>query len=427
MKLKAGGKALIIALIVGAVGYAANHYGYFDTKAKVASSVPPKIDLQLGAETQRGGAELSTVSIPSASSNYVMKVQTIPWNAVTGLMYANGDVETAAGSLMAKRGVKVVLERQDDYAQMTAQQVAFAKSFSEGNPNPSEGVAFVVIMGDSFPAYAASTNKAMAKMGHSVQVVGSLGYSRGEDKCMMPAAVTKNPQLARGVLIGGVERDGDLHICFKWATDNNIPINADNKTYDPEAINIVAVSAFTEADEKLIAGYSEIRPVVSNGKLTGEKRKVVQNGTATWTPGDVKVTTECAKPGRACAGIVAVASTLEYKWQMPATVIGNKAWMEKNPSLVQNFLAAAFEGGEIVRRDDSALTRGAGINAKVFKEEDAAYWKKYFKGYNGLGGSTTSGLADNAYLFGLSGHDNLYKRVYTVFGNLDHQPRRTQA
>ncbi len=423
MKIKAGGKALIIATIVGAVGYVANHNGYLDARTQVAASVPPKIDLPTSAAQQAavGGPDLSTLNLPAANSDYVLKVQTLAWNAATGLMYANGDVTTAPGSAMARHGVKVALERQDDYAQMTAQQVAFAKSLAAGNPNPSEGLAFVVIKGIGYPAYSAATNEAMGKLGQSVQVVGSLGYSRGEDKCMLPAAVKTNPQLARGALIGGVERDGDLHICFKWATDNGIPINADSKTYDPDAMNFVAVSAFTEADEKLIAGYSEVRPVVSNGRLTGEKRKVTQNGTATWTPGDVKVTTECAKPGKACAGIAAVASTAEYRWQMPATVIGNKAWMEKNPILVQNFLAAAFEGGEMVRNSDEALSRGAAINAKVFKEEDAAYWKKYFTGSNGLGGSTTSGLGDNAYLFGLNGNDNLFKRVYTVFGAIDHQ------
>ena len=419
MKLKAGGKALIIAAVVGTAGYAANHFGYLDARTASASSVPARIDLPDGAAVPQ--AAVSRVNIAPAASSYVMKLQTLAWNATTGMLYANGDARTAPGSLMDKRGVKLAIERQDDYAQMTAQQVAFAKSFAAGNPNPAEGVAFVVIMGDGYPAYAAATNEAMRKLGQSVQVIGSLGYSRGEDKCMLPAAVKGNPQLARGALIGGVERDGDLHICFKWATDNNIPVNADSKTYDPDAINFVAVGAFTEADEKLIAGYAEERPVVSKGKLTGERRRVVQNGTATWTPGDVKVSTECAKPGKACAGIVAVASTLEYKWQMPATIIGNKAWMQANPVLVQNFLAAALEGGELVRGSDAALAQGAAVNAKVFKEEDAAYWKQYFKGVNGLGGSTTSGLGDNAYLFGLAGNDNLYKRVYTVFGNLDHQ------
>ena len=35
-----------------------------------------------------------------------------------------------------------------------------------------------------------------------------------------------------------------------------------------------------------------------------------------------------------------------------------------------------------------------------------------------LGGSTTNNLADNLYLLGLNGNDNLYKRVYTVYGGI---------
>ena len=35
-----------------------------------------------------------------------------------------------------------------------------------------------------------------------------------------------------------------------------------------------------------------------------------------------------------------------------------------------------------------------------------------------VGGSSVMTLADNLYLFGLNGNDNLYKRVYTVFGNM---------
>jgi len=418
MKVKAGGKALIIAAIIGGCVIAANHFGYFESRTTTAATVPTKLEIPSGESPPVG---TSTVNLPPANSNYQVKVLTMAWNTFIGLAYANGGVTTASGSIMAKHGVNVIAERQDDYSAMTAQQVAFAKSFAGGNPNPSEGAAFVVIMGGGFPAYAAATNEAMAKLGQSVQVIGSIGYSRGEDKCMLPAKVKANPQLARGSLIGGVERDDDLHLCFKWAKDNSIPINADHTTYDPDAMNFIAVDAFTQADEKLIAGYSETRPVVHNGKLTGEKATVMQNGTATWTPGDVKVTTECAKPGKQCAGITAVASSAQYKFMIPAVVIGNKAWMEKNPALVQNFLAAAFEGGEIVRTDDTALLAGASVESKIFKEEAPAYWAKYFKGENGLGGSTTSGLGDNAHLFGLNGNDSIYKRVYTVLGNLDHE------
>jgi outer membrane protein OmpA-like peptidoglycan-associated protein len=183
-------------------------------------------------------------------------------------------------------------------------------------------------------------------------------------------------------------------------------------------MNFVYVDSFTKADDNYIAGYCENRDIVENGKRTGEKRRVCQNGTATWTPGDVKV---AQKKG----GLVSVASTKEYMWQMPSIIIGNKQWMAANPQFVENFLAAAFEGGEAVRSNDAALTKGAEVSAAVYKEQNAQYWKRYYKGVveedlNGqsisLGGSTSNGLGDNAYLFGLNGNDNLFKRVYTVYG-----------
>jgi OOP family OmpA-OmpF porin len=170
----------------------------------------------------------------------------------------------------------------------------------------------------------------------------------------------------------------------------------------------------------ILTGYTESRPVVKNGKPTGEQKQVKADGTATWTPGDVTVAT---KKG----GIVGVASTKEYSYQMPSLVIGITQWMDANQGLTQNILAAAFEGGEIILNSDAALEKAAGIEAKVFKQENAAYWKKYFKGVTqatgmqvSLGGSTVSGLADNAFYFGLNGNDNIFKKVYTVYGAIDH-------
>ena len=269
----------------------------------------------------------------------------------------------------------------------------------------------------------ASAKAALDKLGQQVEVVGALGYSRGEDKCMLPAAVASDPQKARGSLIGAVLRDGDWNICIKYAADNRIPVNADPKTYDPDAMNFVSVGAFTEADEKLIAaskGACETRPVVSAGKLTGETRRVCQNGTATWTPGDVKI-------AREVGGLAAVASTREYMWQMPAAIIGNKQWMAQNPAFVKNLLAASFEASDAIKADDSALLAASTVMAKVMKEQTPEWWAKYHRGVvekdsKGLdirlGGSTTNNLADNLYLLGLNGNDNLYKRVYTVYGDI---------
>jgi outer membrane protein OmpA-like peptidoglycan-associated protein len=422
-KIKTAPKLLLIALVVGGIAFGVNKAydkGYFAGKPVQAAVVPTTVDLPTASSG--GNLGTSNVHIASANSTYTAKLLTIPWNATMGLQFANGDVTTSSDSLMAKHGVKLTLERQDDYSQMIAQQVAFAKQVSAGVAQPTDGAAFVVIMGDGYPQYAASVQSALQKLGQSAEVIGAIGYSRGEDKCMLPAEMKVDPQKAKGSLIGAVIRDGDWDICVKWAGDNGLRINPDLKTYDPDALNFVGVDAFTDADAKLIAGYSETRPVVQNGKLTGEKRTVTQNGTATWTPGDVKVAKEKG-------GVVAVASTKEYIYQMPAIIVGNKQWDAANPQFVENMLTAALEGGEQVRQSDDALTRGADVSAKVYKEQTGAYWKKYYQGTvendklgnpTQLGGSTTMGLADNAFLFGLNGNDNLYKRVYTVFGNIDH-------
>lgn len=425
MSLTPGFKKFVALLAVTAAvggGLYAKQAGYFNAK-EVSSSVNlGAIDVRTGAGAGAIARVMQTTApaLAQSTSTYRARLLTIPWNATAGLQYANGAPRTAPGSIMAKHGIDLAIERQDDYAQMLAEQVKFAKAISEGVANPAEGAAFVIIMGDGYPAYVAGAQEALSKLGQQIQVVGAVGYSRGEDKCMMKPAVKADRSNARGSLIGGVKGDGDLNICLKWAADNNIPVNPDGTTYDPTAMNFVYVDSFIKADDNYIAGYCENRRVIAGGKLTGETKKVCQDGTATWTPGDVKVAT---KKG----GLVTIASTKEYMWQMPATVIGNKKWMEANPSYVENLLAAALEGGEAVNTNDAALQKASEVAAAVYKEENAAYWKKYFKGaietdatgvQISLGGSVANTLGDNAYLFGLNGNDNLYKRVYTVYGNI---------
>jgi OmpA-OmpF porin, OOP family len=420
---------LIVAVIGGAVWGVNKFFDLGSFKATTtASIVPASIDVPVAATSGSRvvQANLETAAIPAAKGDYAAKMLVIPWNAIASVHLANGDVTTADGSMMAKRGVRLMLERQDDYAQMVAEQALFAGEVAAGVAKPAKGAAFVVIMGDALPGYASSAKSALEKMGQQIEVVGAVGYSRGEDKCMLPREVAADPQKARGTLIGAVLRDGDWNICVKYAADNKIPVNPDPKTYDPDAMNFVSVGAFTEADEKLIAaskGACETRPVVRNGKATGSSQKVCQNGTATWTPGDVKV-------ARELGGLAAVASTKEYMWQMPATIIGNKQWMAQNPAFVRNMLAASFEASDAIKASDANLLKASTILAKVMKEQTPEWWAKYHKGVVekdklgfdiSLGGSTTNNLADNLYLFGLNGNDNLYKRVYTVFGGIAKQ------
>lgn len=408
MALKPGGKLLIIGAIVGVVGFGAwkmDGLNYFTAKQSKPSEVPQVERISAAAEVQHGGAPVK-IDIAKADNGCQVNLVTIPWNTISGLTYANGGVTTTSGSLMDQRGVKLKLERIDAYDQIMSQQVKFAEAVRKGDKCPKEGAAFAIIMGDGYPAYIAGAQEAMGKLGQQLQVVGAVGYSRGEDKCVIDRQ--SNP---RGSLIAGVPGDGDVNICIQYASDNGIPVNTDQKTYDPDAMNFLSVKEFTEADEKFIAGYTETR--INTKTRKSEQIKV--NGSATWTPGDVKLVKQRGN-------LKVLASTKEYMYQMPAIVIGNKMWMSQNPKIVENLLAAAFEGGERVRSNDDALAKAADINSVLFKEQNADYWAKYFKGVNEggvqLGGSSVNGLGDNAYLFGLAGNDAVYKHVYRVFGNV---------
>ncbi len=411
MKLKTAPKLLLIAGVVIAGYFGINTMidkGYLSQKASVPVAVPDKIELPSANTVQTPQA--STVINATANTNEIIRVKTIPWNGTSGMHYAK------AAGLFKQRGLNVDIKREDDYSKLIADMAAFAK-------DPATGSHFTIIMGDGLPAYIIGLNEALKPFGQEAAMIAGIGYSRGEDKCIIAEGVEP-----RGALIAGYLGDGDINICIKYAADNGIPVNADPKTYDPNAMNFMGTGSFVEADEKFIAsaktnfqdgGSCETRKVVGGGT-----KKVCVTGTATWTPGDSKVFNEMKKLGKS---IKIIGSTKEYAWQMPTAVIGNKQWMAKNPEVVKAFLAAIFEGGEKVRTDNQALMVAAGEQAKVYGEGDASYWASMFKGVtevgpNGksieLGGSTTNGLADNAFLFGLNGNDNLYKKVYTVYGNI---------
>jgi OOP family OmpA-OmpF porin len=347
------------------------------------------------------------------------------WNAQMGLMLANGGKQAAAGSAMCKRGVNLKLIREDNTDQMQALMATFAEGLKKGEANPSAGAHFVAIMGDGSAVFLKGLNDRLRKLGpdYVAAVVGSAGYSRGEDKFMGPAAWKADPTKARGGLVAGVLRDGDWNIALKWLGDHKIANNPDETSYDPAALNWVAASDYIDAAQKYVAGYCEDRPVVNHGKRTGETRHACVNSVVTWTPGDVTV---AQKKG----GLVSIVSTREYSSQMPNVIIGIDKWMKSNRPLVAGMLQAVYEGGDAVKSDPKALAKAAEVSAAVYHESDAGadYWEKYFdvqteRDKQGLrvqlGGSAVNNLADNLLLFGLApGSSNLFAATYTVFGDI---------
>jgi OOP family OmpA-OmpF porin len=434
-KLTPLAKIIMIGVMAGILYVPLKFTGVIDrllpsAKTKTAS-VPPKAYLPpvVGESSYKPAANVAFTppsETPAAAHGAPVRFLVWAWNSQMGLMLANGGPETTRGSLMDRQGVSLNLIRQDDTTKMQEALTAFAQELKNGNPNPTAGAHFVAIMGDGSASFLKGLNDTLRKLGpeYMAKVVGSCGYSRGEDKFMGPAAWKENPQAARGGMVAGVLRDGDWNIALKWCGDNGIPNNPDEKTYDPGALNWVAAKDYVDASEKYISGYSEERVEVRNGKPTGKKVKIAVNGVVTWTPGDVTV---AHKKG----GLVSVVSTREYASQMPNTIIGIDKWMRANRQTVEGMLSGIADGGEQVRGSAQGLHAAAEISARVYNEEDAEYWERYYKGVietdaQGqdveLGGSSVNTLADSVLLFGLApGSANLFQTTYTVFAEVAKQ------
>ena len=397
----------------------------------------------IGSRATSESAVITKIDLPDAPKNASSSVATLPlpsdrpanistpevrwlmwaWNAQMGALFANGGAQTTEGSIMASKKVNLKITRQDDVSQMQANLIKFAQEYKANPATAKGGAHFVTIMGDGAASFLAGVNPELEKLGadYRAQIIYTCGRSLGEDKFMGPAAWKQNPQLAKGGVCTAVLRDGDWNIVIKWCADNGIPVNADEKTFDPDAMNFIAEDTYLDASEKYINGYTEERDEVKAGKRTGNKKKINVTAVTTWTPGDVMV---AQKKG----GLVSIVSTREYRSQMPCVLIGIKKYMEDNYAVVENMIEGIGLGGDQVKSFSPCLKKAAEISAAVYKEENAAYWEKYYTGavetdkqgiQVELGGSRVNNLADNLEIFGLNaGSTNVVKIVYTTFGDI---------
>lgn len=425
----------IFGVIVVSIALAQWRFNIIPMKVSQESEVPTQFELPTEAPvtaSTRLAAELSLPTTnPAPSKGPQIRMNIIPWNATMALNYANGGPMTTAGSLMEKHGIRLLINRQNDVNVSQAEQVKFAQAVAKGDPNPSDGIHFTIIMGDYGAAYLSGINKALRRLGNDyrAEVVGAVGYSRGEDAFMGPEEWKTDPSTMRGGVVAGVLRDGDWNIAQYYLQQNRIKNNPDETTWDPDALNWVAVDDFTKATSLFVQGHCESRPIVKNSLRTGETKKdVCVQGVVTWTPEDVKV-------AKLKGGVVKILSTKENAFQMPATIIGIHKWNADNPKKVEELLAAAFEAADQVRAFEPALQRAARATYAIMKEESAAYWLKYYRGETisdkkGLpipaGGSSVANLSDNLVLFGIADGTgglsaSIYRATYEGFGTIAKQ------
>jgi len=108
VKIEKGGWLLIFLVGVGLVGYALNKYGIVDIAkltSKSGSSSGAKVDTTKPLDTTA-----------SAESNNV-RVRLNIWVGCVGGLVANGGLDTAAGSIFDKQGIKVTFKIIDDWTE----------------------------------------------------------------------------------------------------------------------------------------------------------------------------------------------------------------------------------------------------------------------------------------------------------------------
>lgn len=429
-------KAIVAIVAVGVLYFVLDRTGHIPGRTTQEAVVPTAVNLGQADVVQDVDVH-QAVPLPGVTPATVrgpeIRVKVIPWNAEMGHHFAVGGPLTTTGSLMEKYGVKVRVERQDDDNKALDDLVKLATDMAAGNDEPTSGAHFVIDMGDAMAQYLAAGNKATAKLGpdYRLEIIGSVGYSRGEDKCMGQPEWKDNPEAMKGALIAAQLRQGDWNICQYFIAQNSSPghilkTNPDETTWDPDAVNWYSTDDFAKATEAYVGHACLMLDVVKNGKKTGDKVQKCVNGVATWTPGDVD---EAKKRG----GLVTLLSTKDNPFQMAATIIGVHKWNVTHSKLVVNYLRAALEGGEQVRHFDAALQRAGKASYAIYKEQNPTYWVNYYKGVTEsdktglptpLGGSIASTLDDNLCLFGMTDScggslaASVYNASYTGFGKL---------
>jgi outer membrane protein OmpA-like peptidoglycan-associated protein len=338
------------------------------------------------------------------------------WQSQNGVVYANGGKQTTKGSLFDKNKLDISLIRQDDCAQSVAELVKFCKEYKD---DPNTPGVFITFMGSGIPSYITGISNAVKDLGPEYQPIAflSTGKSYGEDQLMGDIKYKLDKKNLIGATVCGYRMDGDNDLALKLAGDYGIPVNTNEETYDPKALNFIYPKDFLDAVVKYNANYTETRKLVKDGVTTGRDTTIGIDIVATWTPGDVN-----AHNGR---GGVTIVSTKEYASIMPNITITCKKWLNDHRSDVENITIACATAGDQIRSFEDVKKFACGLNVGVYGEQTEEYWYDYYNGVQvdantHLGGSMVFNLADMANMFGLGSEskNDIYKAIYNTFGTL---------
>ncbi len=432
-------KAIILAAPIVALVWAGSHFGWIPGLKSDTSKDVKKSDIS--NETVNTADATAMLPVPvvgdleyaDMSSKPEIRLMNWVWFANSGIFSANGGLLTTKGSLMEKYGVRLKMITNNSVSDMKREQLAFIKDYAGGNKNPSTGVHFVTLMGDGYPAYLSAMNEQITKAygkEYNLKTVGIVGFSMGEDCVMGPAEWKTDPQKMKGAVVSAVIGDGDWGLHVRFAADNNIKVNPDPSSYDPNAINFVPApddDFLKAADEVIAKRQVTLKAKDANGKLTGSNITHAIDGCATWFPGDRNVVKN--------TNLQKIISTKQYPNQMGCVIVGCDKWMKENSQAVVNLLNATLTATNQIKQYDPWFKYACQLAPKVFCasasdcSESAEDWMKYAipggstmnnsqGGSVPVGGTQMANLSDNKKYFGLSGGNNYYKSVYSYFSGV---------
>lgn len=335
------------------------------------------------------------------------------WNSQTSINYANGGAQTTKGSLIEKAGLNIQIVRQDNCTQSCTDMIKYIKDYASGSTKDG---FFITFMGSGIPGYFRGIYEATKSLGPEYAPICFLitGKSYGEDQVMGDIRFKENPQNLKGAVCRGVRLDGDLDLLIKFASDNGVPVNSNDKLYYADAVNLSYSDTYLSAVNDYNNNLKETRKLVVNGK-TSKDTSVGYDMVATWTPGDVNVMN-----GR---GGVTIISTRKYASVMPNVTITCRKFLNDNRTAMENLVGALAQAGDQIRSYDDVLQYACNLNAKIWNEQTGKYWYDYYKGIQRnanvhLGGSMVYNLADMSKMLGLNGTPDIYKEIYNTFGKL---------
>jgi OmpA-OmpF porin, OOP family len=410
VKLRPGAIILIALIAIGLVYVSFSKLGILDKlnpKDGSGSVIPEKRERL--EDISRTSLPASQVQAPAKTTdNPEVTIGIWTWQTVSGLIDAVGGTGKSGDhpdSCLCQAGItntRLVVEND------TSKQI---QALAAGQ------MQLVTTTGDQAAVDIEGANKLLR--GNKAKVIWSSGYSFGEDCLLGPESWKNDPQLARGALVVTAVPYCDWNVTVDWAADNQIPVNPDEKVYDPDAINFVNATDHIEAAQKFITNAK----VSLRNRKSGQTEERAIDAVATWTPGDV--TAVKGRPTVSYKGrsekLQKIVSTKEYSYMMPNILFGNEDWLKQHREYIKTLLRCIARSNERINKDDEYFrTRVAPLNALTFNLDGMGpnFWYTYFKGSteNGvpLGGSRVNNIGDVRHLFGIDPSQPIEKSVFGV-------------